>query len=127
MKKKKKNVIKVEPIQEQRQPMDLPPVMQQRHVDHEMMAADMDILKASTQQILKKEKHYDPYADFDPQNDPFKQKESEQLSMHELMKKKLDKIEDTNKESVEDRKARLKAQRDMIVKKKVILAQTYSK
>lgn len=119
-------MIKVESKQDQtvKRDMDLPPVTQ--HRDPAMMGADYDILKAASQDIFAKDKskHYDPYADFDPTDDPFKQDDTEKLSMRELMQKKLQghptKTEEaaTTGESVEDRKARLKAQRDLILKKK---------
>jgi hypothetical protein len=98
--------------------MDLPPVSQQRNHNGNMMAGDMDILKAASSDMFKKDKHYDPYADFDPLNDPFKQKDDDKVSMKELMKRKLEKADDPNVEKVDDRKARLKAQRDLLVKKK---------
>lgn len=119
-------MIKVEPKEDQtakRNPMDLPPVMQQRKVDSGMLAADMDILKAASSDMFKKDHSYDPYADFDPSNDPFKQKsESDGMSMQELMKKKLEKMEEVKVPKqdvdVDDRKARLKAQRDLLIEKK---------
>jgi hypothetical protein len=97
---------------------DLPPVSQQKRSGG-MLGSDYDILKAASNDLFKKDKKkdtYDPYADepdFDPWN---KQKESEEKSMRELMKEKMEKMSDV--ESVEDRKARLRAQRDLIVQQK---------
>lgn len=97
--------------------MDLPPLMQKRNMDPNLYSADLDIMKEASADILKKnnpDKHYDPYADFD--NDPFKVDDTEKLSMRQLMQQKLKTME--NVEAVDDRKTRLKAQRDLLVKKK---------
>lgn len=99
---------------------DLPPVSMGGR-NGATMAADYDILKAASNDLFKKDKvknTYDPYADdanFDPWNKP---KEGEGKSMKELMKEKMEKMEKEKVEPVDDRKARLKAQRDLLVQKK---------
>lgn len=94
-----------------------------------MMAADYDILKAASNDIFGKKKKndtYDPYAD-EPNFDSWNKKpEGEGKSMRELMAEKMNKMgptkkkeeEKSNVESVEERKARLKAQREALLKKK---------
>ena len=83
-----------------------------------MRAADYDILKAATSDLFKKapKDTYDPYADFDPNFDPLKPMKEEGKSLRELMKEKMEKMDKV--ETVDDRKARLKAQRDLIIKQK---------
>jgi len=116
-KKKKKLVMNDASGKTIKRDMDLPPVMQS-HKDANLMAGDYDILKEATNDLFRKKKdpHYDPYADFDPGVDEFKQDQGEQKSMRKLMEEKMKKMNEV--ESVEDRKARLKAQRDLIVKMK---------
>jgi hypothetical protein len=97
---------------------DLPPVMG-KNASGGMRAADYDILKAASNEMFKKDRKkdtYDPYADepdFDPWNKP---KQEEGKSMRELMKEKMEKMKDV--EAPDDRKARLQAQRDILVKQK---------
>ena len=104
---------------------DLPPVSQNKKSGG-MLAADMDILKAASSDLFKKnqKKDYDPYtddADFGAWN---KKQENSGKTMAELMKAKLEKMSSNEAPKVEknpdpeDRKARLKAQRDRIVKLK---------
>lgn len=138
-KKKKKNIIAEksrEPLPDEatselvqkpatKMTYDLPPVSSDKK-SGSMMAADYDILKAASSDLFgkKKDKTYDPYAD-EPNFDSWNKKSDEEgKSMRELMKEKMDKMHTTSKpepelkESMEERKARLKAQRDLLVKQK---------
>jgi hypothetical protein len=138
-KKKKKNIISEksrEPLPDEatselvqktatKMTYDLPPVSNDKK-SGSMMAADYDILKAASSDLFgkKKDKTYDPYAD-EPNFDSWNKKSDEEgKSMRELMKEKMDKMHTTTKqepelkESMEERKARLKAQRDLLVKQK---------
>lgn len=106
---------------------DLPPVSTGPKTGA-MMANDYDILKAASSNLFqkpKKDPSYDAYnddANFDPWNKP---KEEEGKSLRELMREKInnantppkEEVKD-GKETVEQRKARLKAQRDLLVQKK---------
>lgn len=118
-KKQSKKILKQEPKEfaQVRRDYDLPPVMEQKHSNAGMRAADLDILKAATSDLFKKQRDtYDPYADFDPENDPLKPMKEEGKSLREMMKEKMEKMEKA--EAVDDRKARLKAQRDLLIKQK---------
>ena len=124
--KKNKKILKQEPKEttQIKRDYDLPPVMEQKHSNAGMRAADLDILKAATNDLFKKQRDtYDPYSDFDPSYDPLKPMKAEEgKSLRELMKEKMEKMEKV--ESVDDRKTRLKAQRDLLIKQKQDVRQT---
>lgn len=124
--KKNKKILKQEPKEttQIKRDYDLPPVMEQKHSNAGMRAADLDILKAATNDLFKKQRDtYDSYSDFDPSYDPLKPMKAEEgKSLRELMKEKMEKMEKV--ESVDDRKTRLKAQRDLLIKQKQDVRQT---
>lgn len=97
---------------------DLPPVMEKKLVTHGMASADYDILKAASSDLFKKKKDTsDPYAEADLEFEPLHSKEHK--TMRQLMEEKLKKEGPASTvESVEDRKARLRAQRDLLLKQK---------
>jgi hypothetical protein len=104
---------------------DLPPVSNEKK-SAGMVAVDYDILRAASNDLFTKKKDhgYDPYAD-EPNFDSWNKKSDEEgKSMRELMKEKMDRMKPTvvlesdMKESVEERKARLQAHRDLLVKNK---------